>query len=74
MLDMYDTMKLPSLSLHLMHCWRVTVKERFPLSFIRYFLHLHFKCYPKSPLYPPRSLLPNPLPAPGPDIHLSWGI
>ena len=20
---------------------------------IRYFLHLHFKCYPKSPLYPP---------------------
>jgi hypothetical protein len=21
--------------------------------FIGYFLHLHFKCYPKSPLYPP---------------------
>ena len=20
--------------------------------FIRYFLHLHFKCYPQSPLYP----------------------
>jgi hypothetical protein len=32
--------------------------------FIRYFLHLHFKCYPKSPLYPPPALLPNtPTPA-----------
>jgi hypothetical protein len=28
--------------------------------FIRYFLHLHFKCYLKSPLYPPPALLPNP--------------
>ena len=28
--------------------------------FIRYFLHLHFKCYPKSPLYPPPTLLPYP--------------
>jgi hypothetical protein len=28
--------------------------------FIRYFLHLHFKCYPKSPLYPPPALLPYP--------------
>jgi hypothetical protein len=27
---------------------------------IRYFLHLHFKCYPKSPLYSPSALLPNP--------------
>jgi hypothetical protein len=26
--------------------------------FIRYFLHLHFKCYPKSPLYSPPALLP----------------
>jgi hypothetical protein len=26
--------------------------------FIRYFLHLHFKCYPKSPLCPPPTLLP----------------
>jgi hypothetical protein len=25
--------------------------------FIRYFLHLHFKCYPESPLYPPPALL-----------------
>ena len=31
--------------------------------FIRYFLHLHFKCYPKSPLYPPPALLPY-LPTP----------
>ena len=28
--------------------------------FIRYFLHLHFKCYPKSPLYTPPTLLPTP--------------
>jgi hypothetical protein len=28
--------------------------------FIRYFLHLHFKCYPASPLYPPPTLLPYP--------------
>jgi hypothetical protein len=26
--------------------------------FIRYFLHLHFKCYPANPLYPPQTLLP----------------
>ena len=30
------------------------------LFFIRYFLHLHFKCYPKSPLYPTPVLLPYP--------------
>jgi hypothetical protein len=29
------------------------------IIFIRYFLHLHFKCYPQSPLYPSR---PAPLP------------
>jgi hypothetical protein len=29
-------------------------------NFIRYFLHLQFKCYLKSPLYPPPALLPNP--------------
>jgi hypothetical protein len=28
--------------------------------FIRYFLYLHFKCYPQSPIYPPPALLPNP--------------
>jgi hypothetical protein len=26
----------------------------------RYFLHLHFKCYPESPLHPLPALLPNP--------------
>jgi hypothetical protein len=31
------------------------------LNFIRYFLHLHFKSYPKSPLYPHPALLPYPL-------------
>ena len=32
------------------------------LSFlIRYFLHLHFKCYPQSTLYIPHVLVPNPL-------------
>jgi hypothetical protein len=34
-----------------------------PHFFIRYFLHLQFKCYPKSPLYPPPTQLPN-LPIP----------
>ena len=28
--------------------------------FIRYFLHLYFKCYPESSLYPPPALLPYP--------------
>jgi hypothetical protein len=32
----------------------------FSLFFIRYILHLHFKCYPQSPLYPPSTLLPSP--------------
>jgi hypothetical protein len=32
----------------------------FKTTFIRYFLHLQFKCYPKSPLYPPPTLLSNP--------------
>ena len=43
--------------------------------FIRYFLHLHFKCYPESPLYPPLSCSPTyPLLLPGPGIPLYWGI
>ena len=28
--------------------------------FIRYFLHLHLKCYPQRPLYLPSTLFPNP--------------
>jgi hypothetical protein len=27
---------------------------------IRYFLYMHFKCYPKSSLYPLSTLLPKP--------------
>jgi hypothetical protein len=30
------------------------------LFFIRYFLHLYFKCYPKSPLHPPQPCSQNP--------------
>jgi hypothetical protein len=32
----------------------------FNLFFIGYFLYIHFKCYPKSSLYPPLTLLPYP--------------
>jgi hypothetical protein len=43
--------------------------------FIRYFLHIHFKCYPKSPLYPHPTLFPyHPLPLLGPVVPLHWGI
>jgi hypothetical protein len=31
----------------------------FKKNFIRYFLHLHFKCYPKSLLYPPPPCSPT---------------
>jgi hypothetical protein len=34
--------------------------ELFFFFLIRYFLHLHLKCYPESTLYPPSALLPNP--------------
>jgi hypothetical protein len=30
------------------------------LFIIRYFLYIHLKCYPKSSLYPPSTLLPYP--------------
>ena len=38
----------------------------FPFFKIRYFLHLQFKCYPKSALYSPPTLLSNP------PTHASW--
>jgi hypothetical protein len=43
---------------------------------IKYFLHLHFKCYPKSPLYPspPPCSPSHQLPVPGPGIPLYWDI
>jgi hypothetical protein len=50
---------------------------RVPLLFIRYFLHLQFKCYHKSPLYPsphPVLLSNNAFLLPGPGIPLYWGI
>jgi hypothetical protein len=28
--------------------------------FIRYFLYIHFKCYPESSIYPPTTLVPYP--------------
>jgi hypothetical protein len=31
-----------------------------PIFFIRYFIHLHFKCYPEIPLYPPLTMIPYP--------------
>jgi hypothetical protein len=46
------------------------------IFFIRYSLHLHFKCYPKSPLYPPPpSCSPtHSLPLLGSGVPLYWGI
>jgi hypothetical protein len=43
-------------------------------NFIRYFLHLQFKCYPKWSLYPPPSCSPtNPLLLPSHGFPLYWG-
>jgi hypothetical protein len=43
--------------------------------FIRYFPHLHFQCYPKSPQYTPPPHSPtHPLPLFGPGVPLYWGI
>jgi hypothetical protein len=46
-------------------CGRATVLNlwmQLLLFFIRYFLHLHFKCYPKSPPDPPTPLPYPPTP------------
>jgi hypothetical protein len=51
-------------------------------SLIRYFLYLHFKCYPLSSFPLENSLPPSPSPCspthslllPGPGIPLHWGI
>jgi hypothetical protein len=42
---------------------KTKTKKRIPKTihfFIRYFLYLHFKCYPESSLYPPPALLQLP--------------
>jgi hypothetical protein len=46
----------------------------FKIFLIRYFPHLHFQCYPKSPPYPPRHSPTHPLPLFGPDVPLYWDI
>ena len=38
----------------------------FFLQFLKYFIYLHFKCYPEISLYPPSALLPYP------PTHTSW--
>jgi hypothetical protein len=47
-----------------------TMSSFFSLFLIRYFLHLHFKCYPKVPYTLPL-LCPG---VPGPGVPLYWGI
>ena len=42
--------------------------------FIRYFLHLHLNCYPKSPPYPHTHTSTHQLPLLGPCVPLYWGI
>jgi hypothetical protein len=42
----------------LIHC--ISGCDYLSFFFIRYFLYLHFKCYPESSLYPPHTLLPYP--------------
>ena len=49
-----------------MQGWKETIRSWPDIYFLKviffiiYFLHLHFKCYPKSSLYPPPALLPYP--------------
>ena len=43
-------------------------------TFIRYFPHLHFQCYPKSPPYPPPHSPTYPFPLFGPGVPLYWDI
>jgi hypothetical protein len=53
-------------------CWVIYL---FIFSFlIRYFPHLHFQCYPKSPPYQPPQSPTHPLPLFGPGVPLYWGV
>jgi hypothetical protein len=53
---------------------KFSVHSLFFKFFIRYFPHLHFQCYPKSPPYPPPHSPTHPLLLFGPGIPLYWGI
>jgi hypothetical protein len=56
-----DTATTKSISFHTC-VWQKIFQTQWFFSFlffIRYFLHLHFKCYPQNPLYLPPALLPN---------------
>jgi hypothetical protein len=59
-----------------MHSLGVFLHSFFPYLFIRYFLHLQFKCYPKSIRIPsPQLCSPtHPLLLPGPGVPLYWEI
>jgi hypothetical protein len=47
--------------IHLRLCFMSSLHLKTRNSFfIRYFLYIHFKCYPESSLYPPFTLLPYP--------------
>ena len=57
--------KIISVIIKLFYSW--TASRSFSFFFIRYFLHLHFKCYPECPLYPPPSMvhkIPTPVSCP----------
>ena len=66
----------PSLSLSLSFFIFEYLMVEFFQFFIRYFLRLHFKCYPESPLYPhpPSSSPTHLLPLQGPGVPLYWAI
>jgi hypothetical protein len=59
------------------HCSLSTIPALvffFLIFLIRYFPHLHFQSYPKSPPYPPPHSPTHPLPLLGSGFPLYWGI
>jgi hypothetical protein len=57
----YDVFSFSFNSIESLISFLISVFSSFPLFFIRYFLYIHFKCYPESFLYPPPAVLPYPL-------------
>jgi hypothetical protein len=55
---------------------RLSVSAYHVCSFfiIRYFPHLYFQCYPRSPPYPPTLPPTHSFPLFGPGVPLYWGI